>query len=43
MFRIFWAFGLSRDRAGFIQGYRLFIRSVGVAMITLIVVGVALR
>jgi hypothetical protein len=43
MFRVFWAFGLSRDRAGFIRGYRLFIRSVGVAMITLIVVGVALR
>jgi hypothetical protein len=43
MFRVFWAFGLNRDRTGFIRGYRLFIRGVGVAMITLIVVGVALR
>jgi hypothetical protein len=43
MFRVFWAFDISRDRAGFIRGYRLFIRSVGIAMIIIIVAGLALR
>jgi hypothetical protein len=43
MFRFFWAFSLSRDRPGFTRSYRLIIRSVGVAMIALIVVGLALR
>jgi hypothetical protein len=43
MFRVFWAFGITHDRAGFIRGYRLFVRSVGAAMIVLIVNGLALR
>jgi ABC-type uncharacterized transport system permease subunit len=43
MYRGFWAFGLSHDRADFIRGFRIYVRSVGVAMITLIFVGVALR
>jgi hypothetical protein len=43
MFLLYRGFGMTRDRDGFVHGYRLFIRTLGVIMICGIGVGLVLR